>query len=444
MGKRIAVLMATLLVMVSLLGMSFAENAYFDSSVYKKGDDSTDVRLIQMALFLDGTYSGEEYTTAFGPKTEAAVKAFQKKYQLTADGIVGQGTMDKLIALGLMPFLSETSYRVEDEGNDVRFIQLALIEEGFLNLSRPTTTFGSMTEAAVKSFQKEYDLTADGIVGNATISKMADLGYLKLANQGSVTEENSSDYEAEVGIEENSVSESVGEVSRVTFKLGDSDEDVTVLQTALSALGYLDTAKITGTFDANTEAAVMAYQAAHNLTADGIVGSGTFSTLRNQGVITYKTAAVASRGTTGRYGEYLDWFEEVLPMAQAIYGADYRGKIKIVIEDYYTGVQINALFSYGHNHMDIEPLTAEDTEKIKKLWDYNYSWTMRPVLVYYLDHVVAASLAGMPHAGSTLNRISDNGMYGVLDLHFKNSRTHATNKVDNRHQVQVKIAAGVE
>ena len=442
MGKRFALLLMSMLVIVSLMGMTFAGNSYFDSSAYKRCDDNNDVRLIQMALFFDGVYDGVEYTTIFGPKTETAVKVFQKKYKLTSDGIVGEGTMNKLVSLGLMPFLSETTYRINDESNDVKFIQLALIKEGYLDILNPTTNFGSMTEAAVKSFQRANNLSADGIVGSGTISKLVEKGYVKIGEQGPLNIENASDSEAENGIEITDV-KYIGEVSKTSFKLGDSGNDVKTIQTALASLGLLDESNITGSFDANTETAVKAFQSAKGLTADGIIGSGTFSVFRSLGMVSYK-AEVVSRGTGTRYGEYLDWFTEVLPMAQSIYGDDYRGKIKIVIEDFNTGVKINALFSFGHNHMDIEPLTKEDTEKIKKLWNYNYAWTMRPVLVYYLDHVVAASLAGMPHAGDTLDRIGDNGMSGVLDLHFKNSKTHATGKVDERHQKQVRIAAGIE
>ncbi|MFP2929888.1 peptidoglycan-binding protein, partial [Pyxidicoccus sp. 3LG] len=53
------------------------------------------VRALQQRLnqlgFNSGTADG-----AFGPKTEAAVKAFQKSRGLTADGIVGPKTWDKL------------------------------------------------------------------------------------------------------------------------------------------------------------------------------------------------------------------------------------------------------------------------------------------------------------------------------------------------------------
>jgi putative chitinase len=56
----------------------------------KKGDNNENVKLLQKKL-------GLEPVGNFGPKTEEAVKAFQKKNGLTADGIVGDGTWGKIM-----------------------------------------------------------------------------------------------------------------------------------------------------------------------------------------------------------------------------------------------------------------------------------------------------------------------------------------------------------
>ena len=55
----------------------------------KKGDNNDFVKQLQVKL-------GVEAIGTFGPKTEAAVIAFQKANGLTADGIVGDGTWNKL------------------------------------------------------------------------------------------------------------------------------------------------------------------------------------------------------------------------------------------------------------------------------------------------------------------------------------------------------------
>jgi N-acetylmuramoyl-L-alanine amidase len=65
------------------------------SGIIRKGDKGSMVKLLQTALnaagFGCGTVDG-----AFGAKTEAAVKKFQAKYGLAADGIYGPKTKAKL------------------------------------------------------------------------------------------------------------------------------------------------------------------------------------------------------------------------------------------------------------------------------------------------------------------------------------------------------------
>ena len=65
------------------------------AATYRRGSSGQTVRTIQEKLirwgYLDGTADG-----IFGSKTEAAVKLFQKKNGLTADGIVGPATLKAL------------------------------------------------------------------------------------------------------------------------------------------------------------------------------------------------------------------------------------------------------------------------------------------------------------------------------------------------------------
>jgi putative chitinase len=57
----------------------------------KKGDNNENVKLMQQKLGI------EPAVTNFGPKTEAAVKAWQSANGLTADGIVGPATWAKIM-----------------------------------------------------------------------------------------------------------------------------------------------------------------------------------------------------------------------------------------------------------------------------------------------------------------------------------------------------------
>jgi putative chitinase len=62
----------------------------------KKGDNNENVKLLQRKLGIDPIGN-------FGPATEAAVKAFQAKNGLTADGIVGAGTWNKIMGTTTPP-----------------------------------------------------------------------------------------------------------------------------------------------------------------------------------------------------------------------------------------------------------------------------------------------------------------------------------------------------
>jgi len=60
--------------------------------ILRKGDNNENVKLLQKKLGVDPVGN-------FGPATEAAVKAFQAKNGLVADGIVGDGTWNKLMGI---------------------------------------------------------------------------------------------------------------------------------------------------------------------------------------------------------------------------------------------------------------------------------------------------------------------------------------------------------
>jgi len=94
----------------------------------------------------------------YGAKTTAAVKAFQKKAKLPVDGVVGSMTYPKLIV----------TVKRGSKGPAVSAVQHNLhFAYGFKSLM-VSGTFGGGTLSAVKSFQKRFKLTQDGIVGANT------------------------------------------------------------------------------------------------------------------------------------------------------------------------------------------------------------------------------------------------------------------------------------
>lgn len=120
-----------------------------------------------------------------------------------------------------------------------------------------------------------------------------------------------------------------------------------------------------------------------------------------------------------------------------------RGEIA-TIQDVYTGKTFQVKRTFGTNHADVEALTYADTAMIKQIWG-GFTWERRPVIVHVDGRRLAASLAGMPHAGSSLDAVKNNGMSGVIDLHFRGSRKHKEGNIsattDSLHQKAISIAA---
>lgn len=165
--------------------------------------------------------------------------------------------------------------------------------------------------------------------------------------------------------------------------------------------------------------------AANNLTESATLQIG------DQLLLPIRVIPVQSK-VSDEYGEYLDWWTE----AQYVYPI---GEIATVT-DFETGVSFQIRRSYGANHADCEPVTAEDTAKAKEVWG-GFNWNTRAVLVQVGERTIAASMSFMPH---DIESILDNDFDGHFDIHFKNSTRHKDGKIDNYHQEKIKIAAGVK
>lgn len=101
--------------------------------------------------------------------------------------------------------------------------------------------------------------------------------------------------------------------------------------------------------------------------------------------------------------------------------------------DVETGKEFTLKRTVGTNHADCETATASDTATLKELYGGTWSWTRRPILIKGTNGVLyAASIAGMPHGGfdnkpfatDNLDFIKGNDMDGVVDVHFRGSKSH--------------------
>lgn len=326
-------------------------------------------------------------------------------------------------------------------GSEVTSLQKSLINLGYLN-TNATGFYGDATVAAVKRLQSKYGYSSDGVAGNTTqklISGLAGSSATKTAAKTTSGTKSTSG----------------------TLKKGDSGQTITNLQENLKKLGYLST-EATGYFGSATETAVMKLQKKYGYEPDGVAGSKTLalvSKLTAGGTSTNTaTTKISSSSTTAsassKQSSYmLPWFSKV----SSIFAI---GKVATVY-DIKTGLSFKVKRTYGHNHADCETLTAKDTATMKKIFGGSWSWERRAVIVTVGSTKIAASVAGMPHAGldeysanttvssrsggfgrgENLDAVKGNNMNGHFDIHFYGSRTHGTNKTDSQHQQMVKVAA---
>ena len=126
---------------------------------------------------------------SFGRTTENAVRQFQRVFNLTPDGVVGEATwyairriynavkrLSELYSEGITITEAERLFpyplRLGDRGQPVSIIQYYLKFLSLFNSTLPDISvdgvFGEATENAVRTFQREHGLTDDGIVGEAT------------------------------------------------------------------------------------------------------------------------------------------------------------------------------------------------------------------------------------------------------------------------------------
>ena len=226
----------------------------------------------------------------FGSRTAAAVRAFQRRYGLAVDGVVGEATWNAIYAQffsiqsdnGTPNAYPGTALRQGDEGQNVRLVQfwLKIARTVYTALNNPTVDgqFGAATKRAVEAFQRYFGLTADGVVGRTTWNKLREV-YTDIAN----------DLLAE-GLRP-------GAFPGV-LRRGASGRAVRELQYYLYLMHTynpsLPSVNIDGNFGAATEAAVRAFQRSAGLTSDGVVGRATWENLYAQANILRQAGPVVT------------------------------------------------------------------------------------------------------------------------------------------------------
>jgi peptidoglycan hydrolase-like protein with peptidoglycan-binding domain len=148
------------------------------------------------------------------------------------------------------PLISQaaTTLSPGDSGVEVADLQNNLAYLGYFS-GDSSLFYGPETEDAVRRFQADAGQVVDGIVGPATLEAvLIEVGPPAL-------------------------------IPRPALRLNDAGTQVLELQRRLSDLGWF-TGTETGFFGPQTETAVLDFQAARGITADGIVGNETADALR--------------------------------------------------------------------------------------------------------------------------------------------------------------------
>ena len=248
--------------------------------VLRVGSTGSDVSDLQARLTELGYYTGTidgKYSTG----TQSAVTEFQSRNGLTADGIAGRATQDKLYSASAQPKTVSASavdsgYTLLKEGAsglEVRKLQGRLAELGYY-AGGVDGIYGSTTTSAVKAFQRANGLSGDGQAGSQTQTKL---------------------YSASAKYAASPVATANPDQTR-TLTVGMTGNDVYALQERLIELNYLS-GVADGVFGAETQNALTAFQSRNGLTADGTAGASTLKKLNGSCKPAAATAEPSGNGT---------------------------------------------------------------------------------------------------------------------------------------------------
>jgi peptidoglycan hydrolase-like protein with peptidoglycan-binding domain len=239
----------------------------------ENGGEGRQVRILQhsLSIAVDGV---------FGPRTEAAVRAFQTTHGLQVDGIVGPQTSAALT--NGTPAIASTAPVAESTVAHAATVSAS--HDATVQTTSPAQTtspvvrlqealgvqvdgtFGPETEQAVRHLQAQHHLHVDGIVGEETWSILAINEHTTLHPSHAL--QHAATHHSHVSAQDSPSAHVTTHASGTSSRT----DAVRRLQEALHV-------EADGTFGPETEAAVKLMQAHHGLTVDGVVGPETWSAL---------------------------------------------------------------------------------------------------------------------------------------------------------------------
>ncbi len=219
------------------------------------------------------------------------------------------------------------------------------------------------------------------------------------------------------------------ESDAVTLQPGDMGDAVKKLQTRLKALNWFH-GTIGGNYQNLTTNAVREFQAAGKLDVTGVANAATQKLLYSSKAPRLDLSDISTAQPASGAVKEMDWWQSDISSIFA------RGGYAVVT-DVVTGISFRVYRGGGTNHADVQPATAADTAAMKKCYGGSWSWNRRAIWVSIGGNRYAASMNGMPHGSGS---ISGNDFNGHFCIHFTNSRTHGSNKIDPQHQAAIQQA----
>ncbi len=137
-----------------------------------------------------------------------------------------------------------------------------------------------------------------------------------------------------------------------------------------------------------------------------------------------------SQAEAVHYGRPLVWEQVRQSFRRMSYGT---------VVDMETGESFRVQRRAGSRHADVQPVTSADTKTMKRIYQGEWSWRRRAILLIVGDKRYAASMNGMPHGAGA---IAGNDFPGHFCIHFAGSTTHQRRQVDPGHQLMVQKSSG--
>lgn len=307
-------LMVTVLCLALLVPALSEEGEPYEPLQY--GNQGERVVLLQQRLYDLGYYSGK-ISGNYLEGTQAAIRKFQKDYELEVTGVADGETEALLLS---------AEYRVlrhGDDGDDVTRLQKALRELDFLT-AKATGKFRDATLKAVKAFQEANALA---VTGEADLDTQRVLYGGHALPKGGVPAP-TPDPSTDLGDINDMVIAGDGEALEETgfekkLTRGAKGEDVKRVQTRLKELGFFD-GPISGNYMNQTIAGLKAFQEHNGMYVTGAVDETTWDMLFNRADVldVSATARPTPEPTPIPYAITVDVKNQVT----IVYGLDENGE----------------------------------------------------------------------------------------------------------------------